>query len=192
MIYGERVRLRGIERADIAKYHEWINDPEVLAGLGISLPMSMTDEEKWFDGTTQREQAQKPLAIEIKEQDGWRVIGDCAFFDIDWTSRAAEFGIMIGDKSVWDQGYGTETVRLLLRHGFATLNLNRIVLRVFDDNPRAIRAYEKAGFTQEGTLRQAAYKNGAYHDLHVMSVLRSEWEKHSRASHPAGEKPDAD
>ena len=177
MIYGERVRLRGIERADLPKCYEWINDPDVLEGLGVSLPMSMTDEEKWFDGTTQREQAQKPLAIEIREQDGWRLIGSCAFFDLDWTSRAAEFGIMIGDKSFWDQGYGTETVQLLIKHGFGTLNLNRIVLRVFDNNRRAIRAYEKAGFTHEGTLRQAAYKNGAYHDLHVMSVLRSEWDK---------------
>jgi RimJ/RimL family protein N-acetyltransferase len=179
MIYGERVRLRGIERGDLPKYYEWINDPDVFEGLSINLPMSMVDEERWFDGTTHREQAEKPLAIEIQEQGGWRLIGNCGFFDFDWTSRAAEFGIMIGDKSVWDQGYGTETVLLLLKHGFETLNLNRIVLRVFDNNRRAVRAYEKAGFTLEGTLRQAAYKNGAYHDLHVMSVLRSEWNKDS-------------
>ena len=218
MIYGERVRLRRIERVDIPKYYEWINDPEVLEGLGANLPMSMTDEEKWFDETTQREQAKKPFAIEIREQDsftgdvvsptfptgdnlrtpgtlvpaielapsagatpgGWRLIGNCAFFDIDWISRAAEFGIMVGDKSVWNQGYGTETVRLLLRHGFENLNLNRVFLRVFDNNPRAIRAYEKAGFTLEGTQRQAAYQYGAYHDVHMMSVLRTEWEKSSR------------
>jgi RimJ/RimL family protein N-acetyltransferase len=179
MIYGERVRLRGIERGDLPKYYEWINDPDVFEGLSINLPMSMVDEERWFDGTTHREQAEKPLAIEVQEQGGWRLIGNCGFFDFDWTSRAAEFGIMIGDKSVWDQGYGTETVLLLLKHGFETLNLNRIVLRVFDNNRRAVRAYEKAGFALEGTLRQAAYKNGAYHDLHVMSVLRSEWNKDS-------------
>jgi RimJ/RimL family protein N-acetyltransferase len=179
MIYGERVRLRGIERGDLARYYEWINDPDVLQGLSVNLPMSTVDEERWFDGTTHREQAEKPLANEVQEQGGWRLIGNCAFFDFDWTSRAAEFGIMIGDKSVWDQGYGTETVRLLVKHGFETLNLNRIVLRVFDNNRRAVRAYEKAGFTLEGTLRQAAYKNGAYHDMYVMSVLRREWDKNS-------------
>lgn len=211
MIYGERVCLRGIERTDLPKYYDWINDPEVLEGLGVNLPKSMTDEEQWFDGTTQREQAKKPFSIEVRDQDnrtgdvaspalpapdttpgGWRLIGNCAFFDIDWISRAAEFGIMIGDKSVWNQGYGTETVRLLLRHGFENLNLNRVFLRVFDNNPRAMRAYEKAGFALEGTLRQAAYKGGAYHDLHMMSVLRSEWDKPHQPSYPAGKKPDAD
>jgi RimJ/RimL family protein N-acetyltransferase len=149
----------------------------VRDGLSIYLPLSMLDEEKWFDSAAQREQAEKPLAIEIKEGDGWRLIGNCAFFELDWTSRCAEFGIMIGDRSVWDQGYGTETVQLLLKHGFETLNLNRVFLRVFDDNRRAIRAYQKAGFKQEGTLRQAVYKNGCYHDLHVMSVLRGEWDQ---------------
>jgi RimJ/RimL family protein N-acetyltransferase len=177
MIYGERIRLRGVERDDIPRFYEWINDPQVLEGLSIYLPMSMTDEEKWFERATSREQPEKPLAIDMQDGAGWRLIGNCGFFDFDWTSRAGEIGIMIGDRSVWDQGYGTETVGLMLKHGFETLNLNRVVLRVYDNNRRAIRAYEKAGFTHEGTLRQVAYKNGVYHDLHVMSVLRSEWDE---------------
>jgi RimJ/RimL family protein N-acetyltransferase len=177
MIYGKRIRLRGVERGDLPRFHEWINDPPVRDGLAVFLPLSMQDEESWFDKTAQREQAEKPLAIEIKDGDGWRLVGNCGFFELDWTSRSAEFGIMIGDRSVWDQGYGTETVQLLLKHGFETLNLNRIFLRVFDDNQRAVRAYRKAGFTHEGTLRQAVFKNGRYHDLHVMSVLRSEWDQ---------------
>lgn len=177
MIYGERIRLRGVERDDIPRFYEWINDPQVLEGLSIYLPMSMADEEKWLERAASREQAEKPLAIEMQDGGGWRLIGNCGFFDFDWTSRAGEIGIMIGDRSVWDQGFGTETVGLMLKHGFETLNLNRVVLRVYDNNRRAIRAYQKAGFTHEGTLRQAAYKNGVYHDLHVMSVLRSEWDE---------------
>jgi len=48
------------------------------------------------------------------------------------------------------------------RYGFEELNLNRIWLRVYDTNPRARKAYEKAGFVYEGTLRQAEYKHGRY------------------------------
>ncbi len=66
-------------------------------------------------------------------------------------------------------------MRLLLKHGFDTLNLNRIYLRVFSNNVRAIRCYEKAGFVQEGRFRQAHYQDGEYWDVLVMSVLRSEW-----------------
>lgn len=83
---------------------------------------------------------------------------------------------MIGDKSYWDKGYGTEVMGLLLSHGFDTLNLNRIYLRVYVSNPRAIRSYEKAGFTLEGRLREAVFQRGAYGDVLIMSALRSEWD----------------
>ena len=176
MIYGERVRLRGVERSDLEKFVEWINDPEVTVGLTLFLPMSSVDEEKWFEGVMQRPQEQKPLVIDMKEGDGWRLIGNSSFFDFDWVARSAEVGIMIGDKSVWNQGYGTEVMTLLLRHGFKTLNLNRIYLRVYAENERAIRTYEKVGFVHEGRKRQAVYKNGKYSDILMMSVLRAEWD----------------
>ena len=97
--------------------------------------------------------------------------------DIDHRNRATEFGIMIGEKSYWNQGYGNEAVRLLLKLGFETMNLNRVFLRVFETNPRAIRAYEKAGFKREGRQRQGEWQNGRYIDVLVMSVLREEWLK---------------
>ncbi len=176
IIYGKRVRLRAVEREDVKKFYEWVNDPDVTFGLSLYLPMSMLDEEKWFERAAGRAPDEKPLAIELRAGDGWRLIGNCAFFGIDSVARSGEFGIMIGDKSLWNQGLGTETVGLILRHGFETLNLNRVVLHVFADNPRAVRAYEKAGFTREGTLREAVFKHGKYSDMHIMSVLRREWD----------------
>jgi RimJ/RimL family protein N-acetyltransferase len=66
-------------------------------------------------------------------------------------------------------------MRLLLRHGFKTLNLNRICLRVYETNLGGIRAYEKAGFVHEGRFRQAEYRDGSYIDVLLMSVLQSEY-----------------
>ena len=179
MIYGKRIRLRGVEKTDVPKFYEWINDPEVTAGLAMYLPMSMSDEEKWFESVGSRDQHEKPMAIEIKEGKDWKLIGNCGFFNTEWTHRMGELGIMIGDKTAWNKGYGTETMELLLKHGFETLNLHRIFLRVYSTNPRAIRAYEKAGFVHEGTMREAVYKNGKYADIHFMSVLRPEWDARS-------------
>ena len=176
IVYGKRVRLRGAERSDLEKFVVWINDPEVTAGLTLFLPMSTVDEEKWFDNAMQRPQEEKPLVIDMKDGTDWRLIGNSSFFAFDWVARSAEVGIMIGDKTVWNQGYGSEVMRLLLRHGFSTLNLNRIYLRVYVENKRAIRAYEKVGFVHEGRMRQAAYKNGLYCDVLFMSVLREEWD----------------
>lgn len=178
IIYGEHIRLRAVEREDVKKYFEWVNDPEVTFGLSLYLPMSMTDEEKWFERASNRAPDEKPFAIEMRDGDGWRLIGNCTFFDIDTIVHSAEIGIMIGDKSVWNKGLGTETMGLLLRHGFETLNLNRIMLKVYADNPRAIRTYEKTGFVHEGTLREAVFKRGKHGDVHIMSVLRKEWDAH--------------
>jgi diamine N-acetyltransferase len=177
MIYGERIRLRAVEREDIPRFVEWLNDPEVIAGLLINLPLASWDETRWFENLANRQAEERPLALDVGQSDGsWTHIGSIGLDQIERTNRAAEFGILIGDKSFWNSGYGTEATRLTLKHGFETLNLNRIYLYVFETNPGAIRAYEKAGFVHEGKLRQSMYRNGRYLDTLLMSILRSEWD----------------
>jgi len=175
IIYGERVRLRAVEREDVKKFYVWVNDPEVTRHLSLYLPMSTVDEENWFDSMTKRDQSEKALAIEVRDGNGWKMVGNCGVFGIDTVNRLGELGIMLGEKDEWNKGYGTETMTLLLRHCFDTLNLNRVFLHVYAENLRAKRAYEKAGFVEEGRLREAVYKHGNYDDVIVMSVLRSEW-----------------
>ena len=176
MIYGERIRLRRDEHVDLPKFVEWLNDPEVYRYLGaMSLPFSMNNEEQWFENMLKRSREEQPFAIEVREDDKWQLVGNCGFFDINWSARSAEVGIFIGDKPCWNKGYGTEVIRLLLRIGFETLNLNRIFLRVDEANLGGIRAYEKAGFIHEGRFRQGTYQGGEYRDMLLMSVLRSEW-----------------
>jgi diamine N-acetyltransferase len=175
MLYGNRIRLRADERADLPKFVLWLNDPEVRRFLSMSLPISQATEENWYESMLKRPPEEQPLGIEIKEGEGWDLIGNCCFFDINWRSRSAEVGIFIGEKSLWNKGYGTEVMQLLLRHGFGTLNLNRIFLRVDAENLGGIRAYEKAGFVHEARLRQAAFREGKYRDDLIMSVLCSEW-----------------
>ena len=177
IIYGDRIRLRRPEKEDLKLFVEWINDPEVTKWLALYLPMGMWEEEDWFANLNKRPQAERPLTVDIRDGDGWRMIGNTSFFHIDAVARSAEVGIMLGDKSIWNQGYGTETMKLLLKHGFETLNLNRIQLDVYEDNIWAIRTYEKAGFVHEGRKRQALYKHGQFKDILIMSVLRNEWEK---------------
>lgn len=175
MIYDTRIRLRKFEKADLPQFVAWLNDPEVRAGLGMYLPISQTEEDHWFEKMVQRPPAEHAFIVEIRDGEGWRVIGSTSLFDFDWRVRKAEFGILLGDKSIWNQGYGTEVTRLMLQHGFETLNLNRIELKVFSTNSRAQRAYEKAGYVLEGIQRQANYLNGIYTDDHLMAVLREDW-----------------
>jgi RimJ/RimL family protein N-acetyltransferase len=180
MIYGERIRLRAPTRDDLLRFTTWLNDPEVRQYISIILPFSFEEEEGWFESMLKRPKEEHPLVIEVRQEaDGggetWVPIGNIGLHAIDWHVRSAELGIFIGDKSYWDKGYGSEAVRLILQHGFETLNLQRISLRVLASNPRAIHTYEKAGFVHEGNMRRAEYKGGKYIDVLFMGVLRQEW-----------------
>jgi RimJ/RimL family protein N-acetyltransferase len=175
MFYAERIRLRFNERDDLPRYVVWLNDPAVRRGISAYTPMSQALEEKWFESTLERPMREQNLAIDIKDGEGWKHIGSTSFFDFSDKVRSACIGILIGETGEWNKGYGTETMVLMLKYGFGTLNLNRIWLTVLANNPGAIRAYEKAGYVHEGMQRSGSYNDGEYMDLLLMSVLRSEW-----------------
>jgi RimJ/RimL family protein N-acetyltransferase len=176
MIYGERLRLRAAEREDVPRFHAWLNDNEVNQYLSLTLPFSLAAEERWFENMERQPAAEHVLVIEIREGDGWKPIGNISLMDVNSINRTAEVGLFIGEKSLWSQGYGSEALALMLKHAFETVNLHRVWLRVFEHNPRGIRAYEKVGFVHEGRMRQALYQNGRYQDILIMSVLRDEWQ----------------
>lgn len=175
MIFGERIRLRLMDKQDVPLFVPWLNDPDVRRGITVYLPVSLSFEEAWFEEVSKGPPEQLPLMIEVKEGDGWTPIGNIAVFGLNTRARNAEIGILIGDKSYWNRGFGTEAMELILKHGFDTLNLHRMHLRVLKNNPGAIKAYEKAGFVHEGIQRQAEYNNGEYIDILMMSVLEDEW-----------------
>jgi RimJ/RimL family protein N-acetyltransferase len=175
MICGDGIRLRAPEREDLPRFVSWLNDPEVREGISLFLPISMAREEQWFDDMLKRPPETQPLTIEVQETDDWVAIGNMGLFDLDKIARSAELGIMIGNKAYWNKGFGTRAINLLLKHCFDTMNLNRVFLRVFETNPRAVRCYEKVGFVHEGRLRQAIFKDGEYRDMLMMGALRDEW-----------------
>jgi RimJ/RimL family protein N-acetyltransferase len=174
MFTGELVRLGPVERDYLPCYVEWLNDWEVRRFLTPTLPhpYTMQDEEDWFN-RQRNESGSRYFAI-LTRAEG-RVIGNCGLSQIDWTNQNAIFGIFIGDKNYWGKGFGTDATRALLRYAFDEANLRRIELEVFAFNPRGMRVYEKCGFKLEGTRRQALYREGQWHDEHIMAILRDEW-----------------
>jgi RimJ/RimL family protein N-acetyltransferase len=157
----------------------WFNDPEVRAGLQMYLPMSLAQEEIWFENMLKRPLETQPMVIEVKELDNWVTIGNMGIIEHDTHARSGEFGITIGNKAYWNKGFGTEATQLMLKHCFGTLNLNRVYLRVYENNPGAVRCYEKAGFVHEGRQREAVFTGGKYLDVLMMSVLKKEWQENN-------------
>jgi len=174
MIYGEGIRFRAIEKDDIPSFLRWLNDPETRQFLLLYDPISRADEERWVEGLAGRKD-DRIFAFEAPIDDQWIHLGNVGLHGIDWKNSNSGFGIVLGEKQYWGQGYGTKAARLMLRFAFDTLNLHRVELEVFEFNPRAIRAYEKAGFRPEGTRRQAFFHDGRYWDAHRMAILSEEF-----------------
>jgi len=175
MILGQKVRLRAIERDDLPTFVRWFNDPEVRHYLTAYMPMSLAEEEKWFEGQLQKQDG-RIFAIEVIDGDQPIHIGNVGIHDVDWKNRAAEVGIVIGEKDYWGKGYGTDALKTLLRFAFQEMNLHRVQLRVHDYNARALRCYEKCGFQHEGRQRQALFRDGEYHDVLLMGILAGEFQ----------------
>jgi RimJ/RimL family protein N-acetyltransferase len=174
MIRGERIYLRPAEREDLPAFVRWLTDAEVTRNLSFRAPMSLAMEEKWFEGMVER-QGKSDYHFVICLINGDRPIGTAGLHGLDLENGAAEFGISIGEKAEWDRGYGTDTLHAMCDFGFGWLRLERIDLLVYEDNARAIRSYEKAGFSHEGRLRHARFGEGRHSDVLIMSILRDEW-----------------
>ncbi len=168
-LIGERIYLRPLEKSDAATLETYINDPEVTRTLCVHRPMNLERELEFIERIAKAE-TDVVLGIAVKSDD--KLIGTTGLHRLDFKDRKAEFGISIGAKEEWDKGYGTEAVRLMVRYGFLTLNLNRIYLRAIEHNARAIRVYESVGFRKEGLLRQDCYRDGRYWDMVVMGILK--------------------
>lgn len=93
---------------------------------------------------------------------------------------------MIGEKDMWSQGYGSDAMVVLLRYLFDEMNINRVGLYVDVGNHRALRSYEKCGFSREGVVRQYRFKDGRYLDSVQMSILQQDWASRKEAERSEG------
>ena len=171
---GSRVVLRRHVPANLAAFHRWYADPEIarLARYQAT-PMRPEEIERFFAARVVGPDA---LAMAVHEQATDRLIGTCAFSQLDGENGSALYHITIGESDAWGQGFGTEATQLMLDLAFGTLALHRIALYVFEFNERAIRAYRRAGFVIEGRSRESILRDGRWWDELAMSVLVTDWQ----------------
>ena len=169
MLRGERVQLRALERGDLPTIVRWFNDPAVRRRLARVEPMSLAEEERWFDALLR---ATTEVVFGIDDDDG-ALVGTCGLHRIDWRNRQAALGIVIGDAADQGRGLGTDAVRTLLRHAFANLGLHRVEATVRPENAASRRVLAKVGFREEGLLQRYLHVDGAWRD-HLLVAMTAE------------------
>lgn len=165
---GSLVSLRAVTKEDSCHYFKWINDKSLVLNNANYKPVSEYEHQNWFDRAFLNQDV-RIFSIVVNSNN--QLIGSCSLRHINTIHRNAELQIRIGELDYQNKGLGSEAIQLLVDYGFNHLNLIRISLQVFANNHRAIRAYEKCDFQREGLLRKAAYIDGRYIDIVMMSIL---------------------
>ncbi|MCL2197482.1 MAG: GNAT family N-acetyltransferase [Defluviitaleaceae bacterium] len=171
-VEGEKVYLSPICTDDVDIFMSWVNEPEMAWFTTFYSQVISRVQEK---DIVENKLAVDGSMFSIVTQEDDRVIGNCNFFKIDALNRAAEVGIIIGEKDCRGKGYGSEALRLLLKFGFENRNYNNISLHVYSFNERAIACYEKVGFKRNGICRQAIIRGNKKYDLYYMDILAEEY-----------------
>lgn len=170
-----QVRLRPLRRDDAAHTLAWRNDTVLRESqLGYCFPITAEMEAAWFDERL-NDRSGRALIFAIEDCSDDAFVGYVTLTDMDWIARVAELGISIGERTRHGRGLGSGALTAMLDHGFNTLNLDRIWVRVAAFNQGALCLFESAGFVREGLLRRHVFVAGGHHDLVVMGLLRSQW-----------------
>jgi RimJ/RimL family protein N-acetyltransferase len=176
ILVGERVRLRGVRDDDLPALARWEMDPGRLITLSnwVAPPSEATAKER-IAKRSANEKDDLGFAIETLD-DPPVLVGRI------WLSTAgarpkdrwATAGIAIGREYI-GRGYGTDAMRVIVGYGFREMGLHRIQLGVVSFNLAGIRAYQKAGFVEEGRHRESVLHDGHWYDDVLMSILDHEW-----------------
>ena len=176
---GRNVILKPIETKDLSKtavlIEKWVNDEAVTYYLFTG--QRPKNKKQIIEDLKKQQESENNVVFLVADSATEKSIGYAGLYDVNLTARKAEFRVLIGEKEFWGKGYGTEITELLTYYGFDRLNFNRIYLGYTADNKGARKAYEKAGYVYEGTLKEDIYRNSRYYDSIKMAILRKDYYK---------------
>jgi RimJ/RimL family protein N-acetyltransferase len=175
MFEGQRIRLRGHKKEDVAGLLAMNSDLETRDFVTYAVPRGQTYEEAlaFYQENGKDNLKQYYWAIEHRETGAYMGFG--GWVEIDWVHSVATVAIALS-KEFWNKGYGTEAMQLIVDHIFSRMSLNKVKLTTFGFNKRAQKSFAKVGFVVEGNLRRQLFRFGTFHDIIAMGMLREEWE----------------
>jgi len=173
VLQGTRVILRAMGPADADAMFQSLSNIEIMRLTGSHGDFTLSQVQKFCEQVASDDD-RADFVITLSS-DPATPRGEVVLNNIDRDNRACNFRISLYDEADFGQGMGSEATQLILQYGFDVLGLHRIELEVYAFNSRAIRSYEKVGFTREGIRRDALLWDGEYVDAICMSILRHEF-----------------
>lgn len=174
MIRGKKINLRPFTQQDLEFFEKVANDVEFNGEFNNFGLRSSGRLQNDFGVEGLLGSRSGMLVIATPEGE---IVGEMSYHQTAYGPNAASQVYEIGLSIVASQrgkGYGVEAQQLLAEYLFATYNIIRVQASTDIENIPEQKALGKAGFTREGVIRQAQWRNGAFHDLVLYSKLRGE------------------
>lgn len=165
---GTGIYLRPMTYGDTDWIIRWRNSDAVRRKFIYQELFTRESHENWIRNMIEAGRAVQMIICDTGTD---APLGSVYIRDIDRGHGKAEYGIFIGEEQARGRGVGTAAAKLMLRYCFEEEGLHRVYLRVFSDNPQAVRSYEKAGFVREGLLRDDVRIDGEYRDIIWMAAV---------------------
>ena len=178
-IETERLVIRPSRWDDTDTFYEWELLPEITKFFSIRDNQSKEDVVRKYVADSDDPKARQ-FTICLKAgtpgipEAGGRMIGRIVLADIEDEWKAEIWRIYIADTALRGRGLGKEAMLAMMKYCFEELNLKRLYLDHYTGNPASF-LYQSLGFKYEGVLRDNCRKNGRLYDVHLMSMLASEY-----------------
>ncbi len=150
----KRTKLKPMSDHDAEAIVKWRNDDEVLKNLFSKQKITIEDHMNWFTKYQKDETRMEWVIYLINEK---IAIGTIGLSSINSVNHTAEYGILIGEKDYWGQGYAFEVSQAILEFGYTILKLTSIYLNVYESNQSAISLYKKLGFKELKTQEKVVH-----------------------------------
>jgi RimJ/RimL family protein N-acetyltransferase len=174
MLHGEKIYLRPVRQDDLPILAARANDLAFQTEFNF-FGLQHNGLEKHFQEDGLLSRVHGTLLVVACESE--QIVGDVSYRQVRYgpgdMSIAYNIGIGLAQEHR-GKGYGVEAQVLLADYLFAVFPIMRVEATTDITNSAEQRALEKAGFTREGVLRKAQWRNGNWHDLVVYSKLRGE------------------
>ena len=143
---GREEYLKPIPFEEVKKYVENVWNDKYSTFWAI-----LTDDNK-FIGT---------IKLSYKNEEGYK-------------HRVIELGILIGEKSEWGKGYGTDALMTACHYCFDKLSARKIVAGLMEHNISSYNIFRKVGFVEEARFRKKIFFEGKYCDHMWIGLFKEE------------------
>ncbi len=172
---GHSVTLRDILPDDLEALRVWRNRPEYRQYFREYRDITPAMQQSWYENIVLADERVQMFAV--TERATGRLLGACGLCYIDRRNASADFSIYLGADDLYiDDHFARDAGALLLRHGFATLNLHRIWAEIYAIDQAKQILLPALGFSLDGRHRQAhKMEDGTYVDCLFYGLLKQDY-----------------